>query len=151
MSHIEQIPLELTWPIRQQVMYPGESLEKVKLKDDPEGIHFGLFDNNQLISICSWFKKDKKAQFRKFATLTQFQGSGYGTQLLKYIIQFSIRESVDILWCNARISAIEFYKKLGFTETQTRFKKNGHEFVIMQLVLEPGSQSENHAAFINKK
>ena len=139
MPHIEQIPVELTWPIRQQVMYPGEDLEKVRLKDDPQGIHFGLFDNNQLISVCSWFKEGQKAQFRKFATLTQFQASGYGTQLLKYIIQFSIRESVNILWCNARLSAVNFYKKLGFTETPIRFSANGHDFVIMELLLEPGS------------
>ena len=137
LPHIEQIRLELALRIRHKAMYPDEKPEVVELPDDGEGIHFGLFDNNQLISVASWFRRtEKEAQFRKFATLEQFRNLGYGAQLLKYIIDFSKMEGIEILWCNARADALNFYRRLGFKETETKFNKGGIDYIIIQLELE---------------
>lgn len=115
-------------------MYPEQNKDIVKLPDDEDGIHFGLFDQNKLISVASWFRRNEShAQFRKLATLEEFRNSGYGTLLMRYIIEFSQSEQVEILWCNARKNALTFYKKLGFTETETTFHKNGLNYVIIQL------------------
>lgn len=136
MPHIEQIPQELAWQIRHRAMYPEQKQEAVKLPDDEVGIHFGLFDQNKLISVASWFRRNEsQAQFRKLATLEEFRNSGYGTELMRYIIEFSESEQIEILWCNARKNALNFYKKLGFKETETTFNKNGLDYVIIQLKL----------------
>ena len=136
MHHIEQIPLELAWQIRHKVLYPDESPEAVKLPDDEDGIHFGLFDHNKLISVASWFRRNKtEAQFRKLATLEEFRNLGYGTSLMQYIIDFSESENIKFLWCNARVKALNFYKKLGFTETESTFSKNDIDYEIMRLEL----------------
>lgn len=117
-------------------MYPEQKQEAVKLPDDEDGIHFGLFDQNKLISVVSWFRRnDGKAQFRKLATLEEFRNSGYGSLLMRYLIEFSEGEQVKVLWCNARVEALNFYKKLDFAETETTFNKNGMDYVIMQLEL----------------
>ena len=117
-------------------MYPDKKLEDVKLTDDEEGIHFGLFDHNRLISVGSWFRRNEnEAQFRKLATLEEFRNSGYGTLLMNYIIDFSESEKIQILWCNARLNAFRFYRKLGFTEKGNTFGKDGIDYVIMQLEL----------------
>lgn len=140
LPHIEQIRLELALRIRHKAMYPNESPEVVELPDDQEGIHFGLFDNNQLISVVSWFRRSAtKAQFRKFGTLEQFRNVGYGAQLLKYIIDFSKLEGIDTLWCNARADALNFYKRLGFKETDTRFNKGGIDYIVIELELQETS------------
>jgi GNAT superfamily N-acetyltransferase len=134
LPHIEQIPLELALKIRLTAMYPGEKMEIAKLADDSEGIHFGLFDHNKLISVVSWFRRNERgAQFRKLATLEEFRNLGYGTLLMQYIIEFSKSENIHDLWCNARVSAGRFYKKLGFTETGHSFEKNGIDYVIMTI------------------
>ncbi|MEO8795440.1 MAG: GNAT family N-acetyltransferase [Daejeonella sp.] len=133
--HIEQIPAELTWNLRHQVMYPEKELNDVKLENDEDGIHFGLFDHNKLIGIVSWFKLDNKAQFRKLAIVEEFQGKNYGTLLMEYIIAFSKTENAELLWCNSRVSAAGFYTKFGFKPTGNTFKKDGHDFEIMELSL----------------
>jgi len=136
LPHIEQIRLELALRMRHKAMYPDESPEVVELPDDEEGIHFGLFDNNQLISVASWFRRSEtEAQFRKLATLEQFRNLGYGAHLMKYIINFSKMEGIKVLWCNARLDALNFYRRLGFIETETRFRKNAFDYVIIQLEL----------------
>lgn len=132
MSHIEQIPAELTWRIRLQVLYPGKDPEYAKLPEDEEGMHLGLFDQNMLISVVSLFKKGKDMQFRKFATLEQYQRKGYGTELLNYLTELSAEEGCVRIWCNARKNATGFYSKFGFSETDQTFQKNGHDFVIME-------------------
>ena len=132
MSHIEQIPAELTRRIRLQVLYPGEDPEYAKLPDDEEGMHLGLFDNNMLISVVSLFKKGKDMQFRKFATLEQYQRKGYGTELLNYLTELSAEEGCVRIWCNARKNATGFYSKFGFSETEQTFQKNGYDLVIME-------------------
>jgi GNAT superfamily N-acetyltransferase len=134
--HIEQIRMELARRIRHKAMYPDEKPEVVELPDDEEGIHFGLFDNNQLISVVSWFRRsEREAQFRKFGTLEQFRNQGYGARLMSYIIDFSKMEGIEILWCNARIDALSLYKRLGFKETETTFNKGGIDYIIIQLEL----------------
>ena len=135
MASIEQITPELTWPLRQVVMYPNWSIEEVKLADDFEGIHFGLFDKKALISVVSTFIKEDTMQFRKFATLNSEQGKGYGSMLLSHIIQFAKNEDCTRMWCNARCNASAFYAKFGFTETEQKFHQDGHDFVIMEINL----------------
>ncbi len=128
-------------------MYPDKNLEHVKLNDDENGIHFGLFDHNQLISVVSWFRRNEtEARFRKLATLEEFRNVGYGTLLMKYIIDFSKSEKIKTLWCNARVNALNFYKKLGFTETKTTFSKGEIDYVIMQLEIKSPDEKNSPVA-----
>jgi GNAT superfamily N-acetyltransferase len=132
MSHIEQIPAELTWQIRRKVLYPDLDPEISRLPDDDLGMHFGLFENNTLISVASLFKNGSSMQVRKFATLAEYQGQGYGSTLLQYLLDFSKTEGCVHIWCNARKSASEFYDKFAFSQTEKTFNKNGHDYVIME-------------------
>lgn len=136
MPQIEHIPPYLVWPLRHQVMYPEMSFEDVKLKNDEDGVHLGLFDHNKLISVVSLFQNGDQMQFRKFATHNDFQGMGFGSLLLEYLTGFSKEEGCKRLWCNARKIASGFYKKHGFQETSQTFFKDGHDFVIMELYLQ---------------
>ena len=132
MNHIEQIPPYLIWKIRHKVMYPELDFEKVILSNDDDGIHLGLFDNKTLISVVSLFRIGSSMQFRKFATLSEYQHKGYGSEILNYLLEYSKNEGCDYIWCNARKSASEFYSKFGFIETGKTSSANGHDYVIME-------------------
>ena len=132
---IEQITHQLTWQIRQEVMWPEEPLEFVQLEEDPMGLHYGLFDQNRLWSVVSVFIKNGSAQFRKFATRSEMQGKGYGTALLNYLIADLKTFEVNRIWCNARLDKVPFYQKFGFTSTNQTFTKKGISYVIMELLM----------------
>jgi GNAT superfamily N-acetyltransferase len=132
---IEQIRFDLTWRIRHEVMYPDLPYDTIKLDNDEEGTHFGLFVHNRLTAVVSVFNKDKIYQFRKFATIESAQGKGYGSLLLNYIINYMKDMGAEKIWCNARVSAAGFYNKFGFTQTDQRTVSNGIDFVIMELQL----------------
>ncbi|WP_232456795.1 GNAT family N-acetyltransferase [Pedobacter psychrophilus] len=137
MSHlnysIEQIPPAATLRVRQAELYPLMLLKKLQLEEDEDGIHFGLFHDDKLISVVSCFEKeDGCVQFRKFATLKEFQHQGFGTALLTYIMAFAEEQKTKKIWCNARSTAIGFYQKLGLTETDEKFTRDGIDYVIME-------------------
>ena len=134
MSHIEQIPPELTWRIRRQVLYPDQEFAKAILDQDDEGMHFGLFYENKLISVVSIFRKENEIQLRKFATLEPYQNKGFGTELLKYLIELLRLDNCDKIWCNGRKNASGFYTKFGFIETDETYHKDGYDFVIMEKI-----------------
>lgn len=135
MAVVEQIFPSLTWRIRHLAMYPDQDINFVKLPEDFDGIHFGLYDNHELTGVVSMFINDGIGQFRKLGVLPSAQGKGFGKQLIEYLIDFSKTQKLTKLWCNARVNAKEFYHKFGFKDTATTFTKDGYDFIVMELEL----------------
>ena len=131
---ITQVPAEVVWPVRHQVMYPELDFEEIKLPADETGLHLALYEGQKVINVVSLFIEKKSLQFRKFATLDDYQGKGYGSALLQHVIDLAKKEGFNRLWCNARTTAAPFYQRFGFKETEATFSKDGHDFVIMELL-----------------
>ena len=129
---IRKIHFESTWELRHQVMWPDRALDYIKLPNDKNGLHYGLFVNDQLTSIVSAFITNKEVQFRKFATLHNEQGKGYGTKLLKHLFLELAKSQITKVWCNARIDKTAFYEQFGMVQTESKFDKGGISYVIME-------------------
>lgn len=132
---IEQIAPHQTWSIRHEVMWPEQELDYVKLPEDDEGVHFGLYVDGKLVSVVSAFENEKEAQFRKFATLEAYQGNGYGTELLTYVFDWLRNQGITRIWCNARKNKTVFYEKFGMVQTDKIFQKGGKDYVVMERVI----------------
>ncbi|OWA35165.1 GNAT family N-acetyltransferase [Saccharibacillus sp. O16] len=113
-------------------MWPTEEFDYIKLPDDDEGLHYGLFDGGELVSGVSLFIQGKEAQFRKFATRTERQNCGYGSKLLTYVLKEAKRRGVKQIYCNARVSKVPFYEKFGLSRTDVVFNKGGKDYVVME-------------------
>ena len=133
---VEQIFPSLTWRIRHIAMYPEHPLDFVKLDNDFDGIHFGIYVDHELTGVVSLFITAEVGQFRKLAVLPEAQGKGLGKQLMEYLIDFCKVQKLTKLWCNARVNAKLFYHKLGFYETDQTYTTAGYDFIIMELDLE---------------
>ncbi|QDW22912.1 GNAT family N-acetyltransferase [Flavobacterium sp. KBS0721] len=132
---IKPIKASQTWQIRHEVMWPEQPFEFVQLEEDNLGLHFGVFDQEKLISIVSCFVVDEEMQFRKLATLQKFQGNGSASQLLHYILKLAKENNLKKVWCNARTNKKSFYEKFGMKETLKTFIKANQEFTIMEIIL----------------
>jgi GNAT superfamily N-acetyltransferase len=132
---IRRINFQETWAIRHVVMWPQEKMDYVKINDDINGIHFGTFEDGVLVSVISLFIEAETAQFRKFATLKEFQGKGIGSELLSFTINYCRNNGIKKLHCNARVEKTNFYKRFGLEESGKCFKKNGKQYIIMELLI----------------
>ncbi|WBX76220.1 GNAT family N-acetyltransferase [Tenacibaculum ovolyticum] len=131
---IKQITATETLEIRHKVMWPNKPLAYVELANDKNGKHFGLFVNGETTSIVSLFTENNETQFRKFATLIEYQGFGYGTILLNKVINLIKEEKIARLWCNARVEKANFYERFDLKLTDKKFNKDGIDYVIMERI-----------------
>ena len=132
MIRIVQITSDETVSIRHKVMWPNHPVDYVRLPNDHEGKHYGLYVDDTLISVVSLFTSNKEAQFRKFATLNEYQRKGYGTKLLNEIMSIAEKEQLSRIWCNARTVKTNYYSKFNMRITNTEFVKGGLNYVIME-------------------
>lgn len=132
---IKAIKASDTWQIRHEVMWPDQPFEFVQLEEDDLGFHFGVFEEGKLVSIVSCFIDGKEMQFRKLATLEEYQGRGIASYLLKYILEFAKSKDLQKVWCNARSNKKSFYENMGLIDTHKTFVKAGQEFTIMGIKL----------------
>jgi predicted GNAT family N-acyltransferase len=113
-----------TYPIRQEVLIPDHDSKKVKFDfDDDEDVsfHLGAFKDSKLVSVASFyyerntlFKDQHQYQLRGMATLPEYQGQGLSSELLNMAFPIIKQNFCTLLWCNARESAVGYYKKVGF-------------------------------------
>ena len=130
---IKKINASDTWPIRQLVMWSNKPEEFVKINGDENADHYGLYVDDQLVSVISCFESDGEIQFRKFATLIEKQNKGLGSYLLSYILNEAKSKNIKRVWCNARKDKTKYYEKFGMASTCHEFTKEGMDYVVMQI------------------
>lgn len=129
---INEVPYSDVLEIRHKVMYPEKEIDYVILPDDDKGLHIGYYKEGLLVSALSLFLNNRELQFRKFATLNEYQGQGYGTELLKWVLDYANDMKFERVWCNSRVEKADFYEKFGFVKTNDIFEKDGRQFIILE-------------------
>lgn len=130
---IKKITTADTLPLRRDVLYPGQSLDSVRVDHDDQALHFGVFEDGRLVTVGSLFLNGQQAQFRKLATTPGSQGKGYGTLLIKKMLEYCDEAGIPLLWCHARQTAESFYARLGFYRAGQYFEKNNIIYCRMEL------------------
>lgn len=81
------------------------------------------------------YKPAKSLRFRKFACLEPYQGQGFGSQVLKHVIEFA-RLDLDlgpgsVVWCDARRATQEWYLRRGMQTIGDVFFKGDIEYITV--------------------
>jgi ribosomal protein S18 acetylase RimI-like enzyme len=132
---IKTIEAQDTIDLRHKVMWPELPKKDVMLPEDADGMHLGAFRDGQLIGVGSFFSEDKTVQLRKLAVDEAFQGQGIARCLLTQAFNLLTKNGFEVVWCHARVSATEFYRKIGFDLECEVFQKRGVDYVIARKTL----------------
>jgi len=131
MITVKQITVQDTYPLRIEILRNGKTINYHFVGDKhKETIHLGAFLDNKCIGIVSLipnshktFQKIVTYQLRGMAVNTNMQKQGVGNLLIEASFRFLKGGSkCEILWCNARIIAVDFYKKMGFSIKGNKFQ-----------------------------
>ena len=143
MIQIKEISAEETFPVRLEVLRKNIPLPfEFKGDFDENTFHLGAFKNDKLIAVSSYMMAENKnfegnqCQLRGMATLTEYQGFGAGKLMLEKAVQILKEKNNNILWCNARIVAVDFYKKQGFQTFGEKFEISpvGEHYVMFKKI-----------------
>jgi GNAT superfamily N-acetyltransferase len=120
---ISPITAPATYPLRHSVLWPDKPLDYVRIDEDEEGYHYGTYLENELVAVISLFVDGEKARFRKFATHPDHQNKGLGTLLLQHVFAEAKRLGASTIYCDARLTAADFYKRFDMQPTGPVFYK----------------------------
>lgn len=137
-------PIE-THDLRQQVLRPQQPLDEMEWSMDhsEDSFHVGMEFNGQIISVASFLRERnellqgwKQFRLRGMATRPVQQGNGAGTKLLRFGLEHLKSLKADLVWCNARTGAKDFYAKTGFHTEGPPFELPGiglHHLMYLRL------------------
>lgn len=142
---IKEIRPDETHPIRKEVLRKNIPLPVVFSGDDEETtFHLGVYLGEELIAISSFMNtgvdlfEGNQYQLRGMATLPKYRGKGAGRLMMLRAFELLKKRNVDVLWCNARIVAVDFYRKLGLKTLGNKFdiKPIGDHYLMAILMNE---------------
>lgn len=119
-----------TWPLRLAVLRPNRPLEAAQFPGDdlPITKHLGAFRKGELVGIASLFVAEMPGhpgvaalQLRGMATAPEVRRQGIGRALVQACLAHARAQHVEIFWMNARLTAVPFYRKLGFAISGEKF------------------------------
>jgi GNAT superfamily N-acetyltransferase len=136
---IEQVRADETWELRQQVLRPHESIQQLALPDDDHpstGTFAAIGVDGEIIGCArvapepSPFGTDASPsggapglsdgapawRLRGMATREDARNQGVGAAVLDRVIGHVALHGGGLLWCNARIPAMNLYRRAGFVE-----------------------------------
>ncbi len=118
---VEQVRPELTYRLRQQVLRPGMAPEESFFPRDHDAGsgHFAAYIDDAVVGVASVFAEPEPGgpgiwRLRGMAVDPDQQGLGLGAALIDRVRDFVRRSGGGLIWCNARLSAEGFYRKLGY-------------------------------------
>jgi predicted GNAT family N-acyltransferase len=86
-----------------------------ELEQEREDILMGAFEDDKLLGCCLLSRVDKqRVRLRQMAVLNNLQGKGIGRALMQFAENIARDYRYQVLMMHARISAVDFYKKLGY-------------------------------------
>ena len=104
-----------------ELLLIGDEQESMINKYLQRGVLFALFDDFDLKTVAVITKEgDDTYEIKNIATLTIYQGKGYGSFMIKHIIQYCKGKCKNLLVGTGDIEdIIIFYEKFGFSYSHT--------------------------------
>lgn len=108
------------------------NLSEKSLATEHDSIHLAMYSDQQLIA-CVVLKplSAREIKMRQMAVDENFQGKGYGKQLVKAAEAKCREKGYEQIVLHARHYAVEFYEKLEYRITGNSFEEIGIEHYKM--------------------
>lgn len=98
----------------------------------PTSRHYGVFQGNRALCCATLHLNEWEGepawQLRGMATAPEVRGQGLGRRVMELIEQdvcgraAATEMRVLLLWCNARVPAVEFYRRMGWQVVSEQFE-----------------------------
>ena len=143
---VEHVQAEDTYDLRRRVLYGHWPEAEVHYpEDEREGaFHLGARDEGgRLVAVASWYPETspffpvrRAYRLRGMAVDATRHGQGTGRLLFEAGVGELRARDVEVLWANARDSAVPFYRRLGMSVMGDGFVAAGgipHHVVVLEL------------------
>jgi predicted GNAT family N-acyltransferase len=128
---IRRISAAAARPLRQSLLRQNAKIEDLVYPgdDEPDTLHLGLFFGDEHVGIASVYRQTPPAslwphptdlattwRLRAMATQMHIRNQGWGGKLLEAAIGYAAAQGGAMLWCDARVKAVNFYARYNFNQ-----------------------------------
>ena len=94
-----------------------------------ESFHFNVYKDNICVStsriLINKMLDKQSAKIQRVCVLKDYRGSGIGLFMMSHLHRFLINKNISNITLSSQHHAIEFYKKLGYTEMEGEYLEAG--------------------------
>ena len=121
--NITKVDAEKVRALRHSELRKGQDFSTTSYLEDYEvdTFHMVCIVDEKIVTCATFYpekfikiKSDNAYRLRGMATASNFQRKGYATDLMIESFKELKGKESDLLWCNARLVAVDFYESLGF-------------------------------------
>jgi ribosomal protein S18 acetylase RimI-like enzyme len=127
---IKKVFAEEVRPLRHSELRKEQDFSTTSYIEDYEvgTFHMAYIIDKKIVTCASYYpeksmkiKSDNAYRLRGMATDSNFQRKGYARDLMNESFKELKKKDCDMVWCNARLGAVDFYKSVGFKITGDLF------------------------------
>jgi predicted GNAT family N-acyltransferase len=131
---VDEVAAEATYALRSAVLRPNGGEIVWAGDEDPATFHLAArTPDGRIVGVvrfspasCPWRPEARAPwQLRGMATDADVRGTGAGRALAAEGLARVAARGGDLLWCDARMAAVGFYERMGFTVVTDPFDKPG--------------------------
>ena len=135
------------YALRRAVLRGGDPDARVAWTEDdvPGAFHVAAFADvdDVPVAVASFSQQAIAARshalawrLRGMAVDPTHQGEGFGLAILRFVHDRLVRSGGDVLWCNARMTAADFYAKAGSVVVSDSFIDDETGLAHQQMLLD---------------
>ncbi len=98
--------------VHEQKCLPSEEFDEL----DAQAIHYLVLENEQSVATGRFRKTGKGVKIERIATLKDYRGKGYASQLIKHLIH-EAKNAYPLnshFYLHAQVEVMPLYRQLGF-------------------------------------
>ena len=116
----------------------GLSLFDEDLDSERLQSHFGLFDQSGALIACVIVVplSSTEAKIRQMAVSPAHQRQGHGRRIMRLVEEHLARTGIKRISMHARVTAVEFYRSLGYSTDGVQFIEVSIPHIRMQKMLD---------------
>ena len=124
-TNIKLVTAEQIRTLRHKMLRQGKDFATTAYDKDnkQDTFHLGAFKEDKIISCATFYpentrktKSNKAYRLRGMATVSDYFRKGFGAKIMHQAYKILNSRNCDLLWCNARLVALKFYKSVGMCE-----------------------------------
>ena len=117
--------------LRNEVLWPHKTFENCILETDrlSSTFHFGLKVDGLTVATVtlqqessSKLPQETQYRWRAMAVREGYRGQGYGDAIVEAGLNHLRKLGVEVVWCDARVAALNFYRRLQFEELEEEYE-----------------------------
>lgn len=132
--NIRKVDAEIIRPLRHSELRKGQDFSTTSYLKDYEinTFHMACIVDDKPVTCATFYpeksttmKTENAYRLRGMATDSRFTRKGYASNLMAESFKELKKRDCNMVWCNARLVAVDFYKSVGFKITGELFDIKG--------------------------